>query len=84
MVSAVADLYGIAPRAAFINSSEFKVGKANDSIRTGLLGHPLFLSYFGKSSQSDPIHRGLLVREKLLCGEILPPPPEVEAEPELE
>jgi hypothetical protein len=41
--------------------------------RAGLLTQGAFLSVYGKANQSDPIHRGRFVRERMLCT--TPPPP---------
>lgn len=51
-----------------------------DSGRAGLLSHGSFLSAFGKFSDTSPTQRGILVRERLLCQPIAPPPPTVMAD----
>ena len=43
--------------------------------RAGLLTQAGVLAVYGKIVQSAPIQRGLLVRERILCLPILPPPP---------
>lgn len=43
--------------------------------RFGLLTHPSVLSVNAKTNQSSPIHRGLFVREHLLCQTPPAPPP---------
>lgn len=43
--------------------------------RAGVLGHGSVLGSFAHSDQSSPIRRGLFVRQKLLCQELPPPPP---------
>ncbi len=45
----------------------------------GLLGQPWFTWFHSKYRHSDPIHRGVVVREQLLCQHLPPPPPDVEA-----
>ncbi len=45
--------------------------------RPGLLTRLGFLSHFAYDDQTDPVHRGLFVRERLLCQAIPPPPPDV-------
>lgn len=42
--------------------------------RPGILGHPALLALHAKPNQSDPIHRGTFVRERLLCQHLPPPP----------
>lgn len=43
--------------------------------RQGLLSHGSFLSAVAKFSDTSPTQRGLLIRHRLLCEEISPPPP---------
>ena len=43
--------------------------------RAGLLTQAAFLMKHAHADQTSPVHRGILVRENLLCGKILPPPP---------
>jgi hypothetical protein len=45
------------------------------SQRAGLLTQAAFLMKHAHTDQTSPVHRGILVRENLLCGKILPPPP---------
>jgi hypothetical protein len=42
--------------------------------RSGLLTHPGLMALLSKSSRPDPIHRGLFVREQVLCMQIPDPP----------
>lgn len=42
--------------------------------RAGLLTHAGLLASLAKADQTDPVHRGKFVRERLLC-ETVPPPP---------
>ncbi|MCA9581235.1 MAG: DUF1592 domain-containing protein, partial [Myxococcales bacterium] len=48
--------------------------------RVGVLTHPAILTVLGTPRGSDPIRRGKLVRERFLCGTLMPPPPDVEAQ----
>jgi hypothetical protein len=48
--------------------------------RRGLLSSPAFLATHALISQTNPVERGLMVRGRLLCQEIPPPPPEVLAQ----
>jgi hypothetical protein len=43
--------------------------------RAGLLTQAAFLMKHAHTDQTSPVHRGILVRENLLCGTISPPPP---------
>jgi len=45
------------------------------SLRAGLLTQAAFLMKHAHTDQTSPVHRGILVRENLLCGKIQPPPP---------
>lgn len=49
--------------------------------RAGLFTHPALLAILGKSNQSDPIHRGVFVRTRLLCEVLEAPPPDVDLTP---
>lgn len=44
----------------------------------GLLTHPAVLAAAAKHDQSDPIRRGLFVREKILCQHLPTPPDDVD------
>jgi hypothetical protein len=45
--------------------------------RAGILTHPALLAVLSKPNQSDPIHRGLFVRQRLLCQQLPPPPDDI-------
>lgn len=49
--------------------------------RRGLLTQAAFLTRHAHPNQTSPVHRGLLVRENLLCQPVNPPPPEVDNVP---
>ena len=50
--------------------------------RAGLLTQPAMLARHAHANQSSPVHRGQLVRERLLlCGPLPPPPPDVDNVP---
>jgi hypothetical protein len=48
--------------------------------RRGLLSHGSFLSVGGKFNDTSPVQRGLLIRTRLFCQVIPPPPPEVDVD----
>lgn len=48
-----------------------------DTGRQGLLSHGAFLSVAGKFGDTSPTQRGKLIRTRLMCQLIPPPPPEV-------
>ena len=49
--------------------------------RAGLLTHPSVMALLAYPSQSSPIHRGIFVRERLLCQKLPSPPDNLEIEP---
>jgi hypothetical protein len=49
--------------------------------RAGLLTQPALMAILGKANQSDPIHRGVFVRTRLLCDVLAPPPGDVDTTP---
>jgi hypothetical protein len=55
-------------------NNDFTAVAASPDERAGLLTQPALLSILAHPDQSSPIHRGIFVREKMLC-EVLPPPP---------
>ncbi|MCX4243351.1 DUF1592 domain-containing protein [Paraliomyxa miuraensis] len=48
-----------------------------ESGRQGLLSHGAFLSAMAKVDDSSPTKRGILVRTRMMCQDIPPPPPNV-------
>jgi hypothetical protein len=67
--AALAEVYGLPPPA-----SGFAWTPWGDSGRQGLLSEGSFLSLGAKFDDTSPTQRGLLVRTRLFCNEILPPP----------
>jgi hypothetical protein len=49
--------------------------------RAGILTHAGVLATHAHADQSSPVHRGMLVREYILCTPLAPPPPEVDVVP---
>lgn len=45
--------------------------------RAGLVTQPGLLALLAHAEQTSPIHRGIFVREKLLCEQLPPPPPDL-------
>lgn len=58
-------------------TSEFTWVDYGDSGRKGLLSQGSFLSVAGKFGDTSPTQRGKLIRKRLFCQVIPPPPPEV-------
>ncbi len=49
--------------------------------RAGLLTQPALMAILGKANQSDPIHRGVFVRTRMLCDVLEAPPNDVDLTP---
>jgi len=49
--------------------------------RAGLLTQASVLATHAHADQSSPVHRGVLVREHLLCEPLAPPPPDIDLVP---
>ena len=62
------------------NTSKADWVSYGDTGRRGLLSQGAFLSAFAKFSDTSPTQRGILIRERLMCQPIPPPPPEVNAD----
>ncbi len=77
----LAEYYGVAfdPEAPQ-RDGFYQVSYGSDQ-QAGLLTQGSVLATHARPNGSSPIHRGLLVRERMLCQELPPPPPGVNAEP---
>lgn len=53
-----------------------------DSGRAGILSHGTILSAFAKFADTSPTQRGILIRTRLMCQEIPPPPPTIDVDDE--
>lgn len=67
----LAPIFGLDP-ADF--TSELQRVTLDPTQRAGLLTHPALMALLGKADQSDPIHRAVFVRERLLCQHLPTPP----------
>lgn len=72
VTDAIAPLFGI---EANLGSTPTTVDLTG-APRRGILTHPALLTVNAKPDRADPIHRGLFVREKLLCMDLPEPPAE--------
>lgn len=70
---ALAGLYGVAPSAAADGRVELPADE-----RAGFLTQGAFLVAHAYPSENSWVHRGKFVRERLLCGEMPPPPADVD------
>jgi len=72
----LADHYGYTPPG----TTAGKWVKYPDGKRRGILSHGSVLSAFSKFADTSPTQRGIFIRTRLLCQEIPPPPPNVNAD----
>jgi hypothetical protein len=70
MAPGLAPLYGMPPGQAGV----FTRVELDPTKRAGLLTHVGILASLAKANQTDPVHRGKFVRERLLCQTVPPPP----------
>jgi hypothetical protein len=63
--------YGLAG----VSGGDFRKVSYPDGLRAGVLGHASLLGATAHSDQTSPIRRGLMVRRRLLCQDLPPPPP---------
>jgi hypothetical protein len=71
--SKLAAFYGVAPVAG----DELTRVALDPTQRAGVLTLGSLLTINSHSNQTSPVHRGKLVRERFLCANIPPPPPDV-------
>jgi hypothetical protein len=75
----VFDIYGIAKPAGFTDGTQVML---DASERAGLLTQPGFLvKHYRGDQEGSVVHRGITIRENLLCTPIDPPPANVMATP---
>jgi hypothetical protein len=74
----LAALYGVSGPA---DDDTWAWVELDPSQRAGLLTRAGFLTVFATSTVQAPIRRGVLVIEEVLCGELGPPPPDVDNSP---
>jgi Protein of unknown function (DUF1592)/Protein of unknown function (DUF1588)/Protein of unknown function (DUF1595)/Protein of unknown function (DUF1587)/Cellulose binding domain/Protein of unknown function (DUF1585) len=74
MTPALAKFYGLPAPSGPADADGFADVDLSSTARAGLLTQGSVLATHGKPNSSSPIHRGKLVRERLFC-QPLPPPP---------
>jgi hypothetical protein len=67
-------LYGVQQPAGFVPGTQVNLEPAQ---RAGLLTQAAFLTAHSHPNQTSPVHRGMLVRENLLCQPLEAPPANV-------
>ncbi|WP_437786719.1 DUF1592 domain-containing protein [Sorangium sp. So ce1097] len=68
------DLYDIEPPDGFTPGDRVSL---DPSRRAGILTQAAFLARWSHHNQTSPIHRGIVVRENLMCQPLSPPPANV-------
>lgn len=77
----LASFYGVAaPPPSDAGSAGLRRADVGAAHRAGLLTHGSILATQAKPTIASPIHRGKLVRERLLCQTPSPPPPGLNAQ----
>jgi len=73
----LADFYGLAHNTG----ADFEPVPVPDGHRGGILTLGSVLASHAHADDSSPVRRGVFVRERLLCQELPPPPPDVDNTP---
>ncbi len=73
----LASFYGLTPPGS--GELTKQVTLPSDSARGGLLTLGMFLFGHARTTQSSPTQRGHMIRANVLCQDIPPPPPDVDA-----
>ena len=81
VTNALASYYGISHPTGERDEQGFGVVDIPTHMAGGLLSQGSVLTTHAKPSGSSPIHRGVLVRERFLCQDLPPPPPNLNTSP---
>jgi hypothetical protein len=76
----LAAFYGLTPEGA-ADAQGFRRAAMLEPQRLGVLGLGAVQTTHARPNSSSPVHRGRLVRERLFCQHLPPPPPGVNAQP---
>lgn len=77
----LAAIYGITPDFTHADANGFvAVDFPQDSPRAGILTFSGYLTMNAHETQTSPTTRGKYIRERVLCQEVTPPPPDVDTE----
>jgi hypothetical protein len=79
MTDALAQYYGVPAGGGEADAAGYKQTELDTA--AGLLAHGSVLTTHALPTSSSPIHRGKLVRERLFCQEMPPPPPSLDTSP---
>jgi hypothetical protein len=78
---ALATFYGLDPGTAQADAEGFQRVELDGTKHGGLLTQGSVLARWALPTSSSPIHRGVLVRERLLCQDLPPPPSNLDTSP---
>lgn len=81
MTDSLAAYYGVTPGAGEADAEGFRRVSLDGERYGGLLSQGSVLTTWALSASSSPVHRGLLVREHLLCQDLPPPPSNLNTSP---
>lgn len=81
MNDALATYHGVALDPAAPQVATFRQISHDPTQQAGLLTQGSFLATHARPNSSSPVHRGVTVRERILCESLPPPPPGLNAEP---
>ena len=81
MTPELAAFYGLEAGSSSPDADGFAPVSLTGTERLGFLSQGSILTTHALPTSSSPIHRGLLVRERLLCQVLPPPPPNIDASP---
>ncbi len=76
----LATFYGLTASGA-ADAQGFRRVDTPEAPRAGLLTLGAVMAVHARPNSSSPIHRGRMVRERLLCQSLPPPPPGINAQP---
>jgi hypothetical protein len=81
MTDELATYYGLAPGGGEMDTEGYRRVDLSSSPYGGLLTQGALLTTFASPDNSSPVHRGVVVRERVLCQELPPPPANLEIKP---
>lgn len=81
LTDALADYYGLPPSEQPADAEGFRRRSLEFGSYGGLLTQGALMTTHALPTTSSPIHRGLLVRERLLCQHLPPPPVNLDISP---
>lgn len=77
----LADHYGVSWEPGPVDLEGFREIDLTGSPYGGLLTQGALMTTHATPTSSSPIHRGVVVRERLLCDDLPPPPPNLDTSP---